>query len=133
MEGTIMKVDEEVDGRTNPRVWQRHANGRTIFSAIYAIHKDRRRAYMNIALPLPKSTMHGILAANVKDHKLYLTSDANGNSGTYFSVGRHTFKLPLHEYFTIWEKEGKLKATHCMTIFGVKFLHINYLIQKVKQ
>ena len=133
MEGTIMKVDEEVDGRTDPRVWQRHANGRTIFSAIYAIHKDSHRAYMNIALPLPKSAMHGILAANVKDHKLYLTSDANGDSGTYFSVGRYTFKLPLHEYFTIWEEDGEIQATHSMTIFGVNFLHIDYSMQKVKQ
>ena len=88
---------------------------------------------MNIALLLPKSTKYGILVLNVKDHKLYLTSDEKGDAGTYFSVGQYTFKLPLHEYFTIWEEEGKLRASHSMTIFGVKFLRIDYWIQKLKQ
>ena len=129
MEGTITKINAEVDGRLNPRVWQRQANGQTVFSAIYAIHRDHQRAYMNIALPLPKSAMHGVLALEVKDDKLYITSDANGDAGTYFSAGRYTFKLPLHEYFIIWEEDDELRATHKMTLFGLKFLHIEYWIK----
>ena len=129
MDGTITKVNAAMDGRHNPRVWQRFANGQTIFSAIYAIHKDDERAYMNIALPLPKSVMHGILVLKVKGQRLYLTSDENGDAGTYFSLGSYTFKLPLHEYFTIWEEKDNLRATHCMTLFGIEFLNIDYWIR----
>ena len=126
MDGEILKDDAALDGRENPRVWQRYWNGQTIFSAIYSIHTTDNETYMNIALPLPKSAMHGILTVAVKNDKLYLTSDAPGDAGTYFSIGRYTFKLPLHEYFTIWEQDGELCATHEMTLFGVKFLHIDY-------
>ena len=91
MDGEIMKVDAAQDGRENPRVWQRRANGQTIFSAIYSVHTTDNETYMNIALPLPKSAMHGILTVAVKDDKLYLTSDFPGDAGTYFSIGRYTF------------------------------------------
>ena len=129
MDGTITKVPEDVDGRPAPRVWQRQANGATIFSAIYALHTDNQRTYMNIALPLPKAAMHGILTLHVANNKLYLTSDDAGDAGTYLSVGPYTFKLPLHEYFTIWEENGQLHATHKMTLFGIHFLTISYWIK----
>ena len=128
MDGDILKVDANIDGRMNPRIWQRSANGQTIFSAIYSVHTNNNHTYMNIALPLPKSVMHGILTVVVKDDSLYLTSNANGDAGTYLSIGRFIFKLPLHEYFTIEEQDHKLYATHEMTLFGVKFLHIDYTI-----
>ena len=129
MDGAILKINAAIDGRQNPRVWQRSAQGQTIFSAIYAIHKDAERAYMNIALPLPKSAMHGILVLEIKEKRLYLTSDSDGDAGTYFSIGAYTFKLPLHEYFTIWEENGELQATHKMKLFGLEFLCIDYWIR----
>lgn len=129
MDGEITNISEDIDGRHAPRVWQRHANGKTIFSAIYAIHTDDQRTYMNIALPLPKSTMHGILTLHVANYKLYITSNDAGDTGTYLSIGHYTFKLPLHEYFTIWEENGQLHATHKMTLFGIRFLTILYQIK----
>ena len=129
MEGNITKIAEEVDGRHAPRVWQRQANGKTIFSAIYAIHSDNERNYMNIALPLPKSTMHGILTLHTANNRLYLTSDDAGDAGTYLLIGHYIFKLPLHEYFTIWEENDQLRATHKMTFFGIHFLTILYWIK----
>ena len=129
MDGTITKISEELDGRSAPRVWQRQANGKTIFSAIYAIHTDNHRTYMNIALPLPKASMHGILTLHVANNKLYLTSDDVGDAGTYLSIGHSTFKLPLHEYFTIWEENDQLLATHKMTLLGIRFLTISYWIK----
>ncbi|MER2000541.1 MAG: hypothetical protein ABS882_12260, partial [Lysinibacillus sp.] len=129
MDGTITKVDANVDGRQSPRIWQRQVNGQTIFSAIYAVHRDDQRAYMNIALPLPKSVMHGILTLRVKNNKLYLTSDDEGDAGTYMTFGSYTFKLPLHEYFVLSEQDGQLTATHTMKLFGIRFLTIHYWIQ----
>lgn len=128
MQGTITKIDHTLDGRDNPRVWQRSQGNETIFSAIYSIHTDDFRAYMNIALPLPKSTMHGILVIEEKGDKLYLTSNADGDTGTYLSFANFIIKLPLHEYFTIWEENGELRAVHIMKLFGVKFLQIDYWI-----
>lgn len=96
------------------------------------IRKDRdaSNTYMNIALPLPFSSMHGILQLSVKDRALYLTSDGQGDAGTYLTFRSYLFKLPLHEYFVIKEHHGNLTATHQMTLFGMKFLHIDYQIRK---
>lgn len=129
MESTITRVSQKLDRRTAPRMWQRKINGDTVFSAIYSMHTHKSISYMNIALPLPKSAMHGILALRTDDNKLYITSDAAGDAGTYLALGRYTFKLPLHEYFTIWEEGNQLYATHKMTLFRLPFLTISYTIQ----
>ena len=129
MDGQIVKVDELLDGRENPRVWQRTIEGRPVFKAIYSQHWKDGRCYMNIALPLPMSTMHGILQLSIVDESLQLTSDAPGDAGTYLAVGNYVLQLPLHEYFIIKEDKGTLKATHDMTLFRLPFLHIDYQIQ----
>ncbi|WP_079526176.1 YndJ family protein [Solibacillus isronensis] len=130
MDGEIWQVDPHHDGREKPRVWQRSVNGDPVFNAIYSTHQDASNTYMNIALPLPFSSMHGILQLSVKDRALYLTSDGQGDAGTYLAIGSYIFKLPLHEYFVIKEQQGALTATHQMTLFGMKFLQIDYYIQK---
>lgn len=129
MDSMITRVSQKLDRRIAPRMWQRKINGDTVFSAIYSMHTHKSISYMNIALPLPKSAMHGILALRTDDNKLYITSDAAGDAGTYLAVGRYTFKLPLHEYFTIWEEGDQLYATHKMTLFRIPFLTISYTIK----
>ncbi|MEK4129534.1 YndJ family protein [Solibacillus sp. FSL W8-0474] len=130
MDGEILEVDSQNDGREKPRVWQRSINGEPVFNAIYSQHNDATNTYMNIALPLPFSSMHGILQLSAKDGVLYLTSDGQGDAGTYLAIGSYVFKLPLHEYFVIKEHKGLLIATHDMKLFGMKFLHIDYHIHK---
>lgn len=130
MDGEIWQVEQSIDGREKPRVWQRSINGKTVFNAIYSQHLDAAQTYMNIALPLPFSSMHGILQLSVKDRALYLTSDGQGDAGTYLAIGSNVMKLPLHEYFIIREEQGMLTATHDMKLFGMKFLHIDYEIRK---
>lgn len=73
--------------------------------------------------------MHGILQPSTKNNCLYLTSDGQGDAGTYLAIRNYLFKLPLHEYFKIREEQGTLLATHDMTLFGIAFLHIDYQIQ----
>lgn len=132
MDGQIMKVDEALDGRESPRVWQRTIEAELVFVAIYSKHWQDDHCYMNIALPLPFSSMHGILQLSAKDEKLYLTSEASGDAGTYLAIGKYVLQLPLHEYFVMTEEAGVLRATHDMTLFGVAFLHIDYDIEVKK-
>lgn len=126
MTGEILLVDEGLDGRSKPRVWKRMIGTETVFVAIYSKHQSDGATYMNIALPLPFSSLHGILQLNAVNERLHLTSNGNGDTGTYLALGRYVFKLPLHENFIIWDHNGNLMATHDMTLFGLHFLHIDY-------
>ena len=129
MDGKILTVDARLDGREKPRVWQRSIQGQPVFNAIYSQHQASNQTYMNIALPLPYSSMHGILQLTSENNCLYLTSAGQGDAGTYLAIRNYVFKLPLHEYFKIREGQGTLFATHDMTLFGKAFLHIDYQIQ----
>lgn len=130
MTGEVLLVDEQLDGRTKPRVWKRMIGTETVFVAIYSKHQSNGDTYMNIALPLPFSSMHGILQLSAENEQLNLTSNGDGDAGTYLALGGFIFKLPLHENFTIKEQNGDLIATHDMTIFGLSFLHIDYVIKE---
>ncbi len=130
MTGEVLLVDEQLDGRTKPRVWKRMIGKEAVFVAIYSKHQSNGETYMNIALPLPFCSMHGILKLSVQNKRLNLTSNGDGDSGTYLAIGRYILKLPLHENFTINEKNGDLIATHDMTLFGLHFLHIDYVIKE---
>ncbi|MGD6873679.1 YndJ family protein [Sutcliffiella horikoshii] len=126
---TIRAVDPVLDGRKSPRAWIRKVKNNTVFVAIYSQHKTEGRTYMNIALPLPFSSMIGILQLDVVDGKLVLSSEGERDSGIYLAVGSTIFKLPLSEYFVISEQSrGVLTAEHKMKIFGVPFLRVDYRI-----
>ena len=129
MNGQILKIDESLDGRKNPRLWQRTIEEQPVFKAIYSTHWNDEQCYMNIALPLPMSTMNGILEISAMNNRLHLTSKAQGDAGTYLTFRDYTLQLPLHESFLIKEEQGNLKATHDMTLFGLPFLRIDYHIQ----
>lgn len=136
MTGSIFTIHEGLDGRDNVRAWQRKVNEQTIFTALYSQHSSNERLYMNIALPLPFTTMTGVLELRAVGRDLQLTSkrtDSTSDAGIYLSVGRNgLFKLPLQETFFIQEVENdNLRATHMMRIFSVPFLTIDYLIDKV--
>lgn len=133
MTGEILQVDEQLDGRSSPRVWHRRIGDETLFTAIYSSHQTAGQTYMNIALPLPYSSMHGILKLTAKHQQLHLTSAAQGDAGTYLAVGPYLPKLPLHEHFILRETSGKLTATHDMTIFGLHFLHIDYELERMEK
>ncbi|PRO65451.1 YndJ family protein [Alkalicoccus urumqiensis] len=131
MTGEIRAVDSHADGRHSPRVWIRKAKNSTIFAAIYSKHKSKGKNYMNIALPLPYSSMIGVLQLYVINNSLILTSEGlnDEDTGVYLTVGEFLFKLPLSEHFLVEEtEEGVLKAGHKMRIFGIPFLQINYSI-----
>jgi len=90
---------------------------------------------MNIALPLPFSTMTGVLELRENGGDLQLTSrktDPSSDAGIYLTskLGRY-FKLPLEENFVVREvADGSMTAKHEMWIFSIPFLTIEYRIRK---
>lgn len=129
MTGKVVKVDELHDGRPAPRAWIRKIDKQTTFVAIYSKHTTGQTTYMNIALPLPFSTMIGVLYVYDDNGALYLTSNHDGDAGIYLAINRFLFQLPLQEHFKIKaQDETTLTAVHKMRIFGLPFLEINYQI-----
>ena len=130
MTGDIVAIE---DGRTNTRAWIRKIEKEVIFVALYSSHQNNNKTYMNIALPLPWSSMIGILELHQQGEKLVLTSKgaSSSDAGIYLAFRKYVFKLPLQEQFLIEEiKEGELSAKHQMRIFSLPFLTINYVINR---
>lgn len=134
MTGGILTIQENVDGRVAPRAWVRKIEDEVVFVALYSEHTTKPKTYMNIALPLPWSTMIGILDVKQLGTGLQLTSKRNqpqSDTGIYLAWKKHLFKLPLEECFRIEEvKSGELTAKHRMWIFRLPFLTIDYKIHK---
>lgn len=131
MTGTVRAICENKDGRKSPRAWIRKIGDEEVFIALYSEHVSSGNPYMNIALPLPKSSMIGVLQLKEEGGKLVLTSESSEESdaGIYLAVGQYLPKLPISERFTVWEtEEGILKAIHNMKICSLPFLTIYYEI-----
>ena len=132
MTGNIVRVDEQLDGRIAPRAWIRKIGQQTTFVAIYSHHTKAQTTYMNIALPLPFSTMIGVLYLYEESGKLHLTSARGGDAGIYLAIQHFLFKLPLNEHFIIKATDDMtLTAVHTMRILGLPFLRIDYTIGRM--
>jgi hypothetical protein len=134
MTGDIIAINDEQDGRNAVRAWVRKIGGKVAFVALYSSHENDGKTYNNIALPLPWSTMIGILELKQVGEKLQLSSkrdNASSDAGIYLAFANYLFKLPLEETFFVKEVDsGVLQATHNMWIFGLPFLSISYDIKK---
>ncbi len=138
MDGEIVSIADDKDGRNQVRAWIRR-NKQTeapIFTALYSSHRKMDEGYMNIGLPFPRGVMTGVLRPLNDDRNgLVLTSvlrdNAAGDEGVYFTLGDWTFRTPLKEVFHVEPgKEGELRATHHMSLGPVPFLEITYLLTK---
>ncbi|WP_421384958.1 YndJ family protein [Bacillus salacetis] len=136
MYGDLIGVKALSDGRPEVRAWRRtNEKGEPVFLALYSHHRSMGETYMNIALPLPFSSMTGILKARNRGNGLLLTSRLRsskcGDEGIYISFCSIHIRLPLTESFLLNEtSESTLAAHHQMWIFGVPFLEITYHIRK---
>jgi hypothetical protein len=133
MTGNVITLRDEVDGRDKVRAWIRKFGNDTAFVALYSQHITAGRMYMNIALPLPFSTMTGILELHQVGDNLQLTSKKNScdsDAGIYLSFfSNQPFKLPIEEDFIVRHSEnGALSARHEMRLFSIPFLSITYSI-----
>ncbi|WP_062109296.1 YndJ family protein [Bacillus niameyensis] len=133
MIGGIYPIHDDADGRKAPRAWVRKVRDEVVFVAIYSEHQTETKTYMNIALPLPWSSMIGILELKQMGEGLQLSSKGchESDAGIYLAWKQFLFKLPLSEVFHVDEvASGELKAHHKMRILGVPFLTIDYRIVK---
>jgi hypothetical protein len=135
MTGDVIALQDGVDGRDKVRAWIRKIGNDTAFIALYSQHIKAGRMYMNIALPLPFSTMTGILELHQVEDDLQLTSkksSCESDAGIYLSfLSNQPFKLPIEEDFIVSDrKDGALSARHEMRIFSIPFLSITYLIHQ---
>ena len=135
MIGSIKNIPKEIDGRDHVYAWVRKIGVETVFVALYSTHTKDGRTYMNIALPLPFSSMHGILAVNQKGNQLQLTSRVEDKSmeeaGIYLAFANRMIRLPIEEEFIMKdEKDNGLQAIHRMWICKLPFLTIYYQIKK---
>ncbi|WP_170158528.1 YndJ family protein [Aquisalibacillus elongatus] len=128
MTGEIVELKPNLDSRERVRAWFRKIKQEPTFIALYSEHETEEGAFMNIALPLPGSTMTGILNLKEDQGHLILSSE---QVGIYLVFRDYVMKLPLDERFTVWETTpGELQAEHRMWILGMPFLQIRYEIKK---
>ncbi|CAN2251428.1 YndJ family protein [Bacillus vallismortis] len=134
MYSKIKGVHSKKDGRKRVRAWIRtNEKNETIFTALYSVYRSNEEGYMNISLPLPFSSMTGILKPYHHQEKLVLTSKRRknraGDEGIYLQTRAGIFPLPLSETFLIEAAhDNRLTAVHHMWLFGLKFLTVHYLI-----
>lgn len=137
MYSTIKGVDSKKDGREKVRAWIRtNEKNETVFTALYSVYRSNGEGYMNISLPLPFSSMTGILKPYHQKKKLVLTSRRRksraGDEGIYLQTRAGTFPLPLSETFLIEAAlDNRLTAVHHMWLFGIKFLTVHYSITHI--
>ncbi|MHC5548000.1 YndJ family protein [Bacillus subtilis] len=139
MYSKIKGVHSKKDGRERVRAWIRtNEKNETIFTALYSVYRSNGEGYMNISLPLPFSSMTGILKPYHHQEKLVLTSRRRksraGDEGIYLQTRAGTCPLPLSETFLIEAvHDNKLTAVHHMWLFGIKFLTVHYSITHINQ
>ncbi|MFZ4847282.1 YndJ family protein [Enterococcus casseliflavus] len=139
MYSKIKGVHSKKDGRERVRAWIRtNEKNETIFTALYSVYRSNGEGYMNISLPLPFSSMTGILKPYHHQEKLVLTSRRRksraGDEGIYLQTRAGTCPLPLSETFLIDAvHDNKLTAVHHMWLFGIKFLTVHYSITHINQ
>ncbi|AGA21286.1 YndJ family protein [Bacillus subtilis] len=139
MYSKIKGVHSKKDGRERVRAWIRtNEKNETIFTALYSVYRSNGEGYMNISLPLPFSSMTGVLKPYHHQEKLVLTSSRRksraGDEGIYLQTRAGTCPLPLSETFLIEAAhDNKLTAVHHMWLFGLKFLTVHYSITHINQ
>ncbi|MDR4433922.1 YndJ family protein [Bacillus tequilensis] len=137
MYSTIKGVYSKKDRRKKVRAWIRtNEKNETIFTALYSVYRSNGEGYMNISLPLPFSSMTGILKPYHRQNKLVLTSRRRksraGDEGIYLQTRAGTCPLPLSETFLIEATlDNRLTAVHHMWLFGIKFLTVHYSITHI--
>ncbi|MBA2176717.1 YndJ family protein [Halobacillus locisalis] len=138
MNGEIVAISDEQDGRRHVRAWIRknRETDEPIFTALYSFHKQAEERYMNIGLPLPFGMMTGVLRLQKDDGDgLILSShqrvDARGDEGVYVTLGSWTIRTPLREWFHVQADEsGELIAKHFLSLLNIPFLTITYHIRE---
>lgn len=147
----IVPINDRADGRKNVRAWVRtyDETGAAIYVALYATHRLEDQPYMNIAFPFPYSNLTSVLAVNplnVTDPDgVVLSTKMSGDAGIYLRTPIGPLRIPMDETIRVWaagmedafptgfEDDGSdLFARHEVTLFGRRFLRLDYRILSIE-
>lgn len=154
MKSRLVPLREIHDGRPAVRGWVRtrtddEGDEEAVYVAAYAAHQELGVRYMNIAFPLPFSTMTSILRLTRSgDAGLSLTTlhegdGPDGDQGVYLTTWVGVLRLPLDETIEVFPADGEvppkgvpgsvvLRARHRMWVFGIRYLTLDYWISRTK-
>jgi hypothetical protein len=140
----IVALDERADGRRGPRAWIRtYPDGRALYVAAYATHRDRTRAYMNIAFPLPAGQMSSVLRMVARDTGVTVSTRLGGDCGIWLVIAGLPIRLPLSETIDVWTIDDAAApadlrswaagyttiARHDLWLFGIHYLTLDYAMR----
>lgn len=141
VESRIVDLSDERDGRSGVRGWIRtyRDSGRAIYVAAYACVDSHGRPRMSIAFPLPLGAMTSLLRFEPAEPAgaICLRTESPpgeplGDEGVHYTTPLGTLRLPLSESIKVWfdEAEKELRAWHEMTLFGLRYLTLEYRIRR---
>lgn len=147
----IVPVHDGSDGRENVRAWIRtyDETGDAIYVALYANHELDDQTYMNIAFPLPLSNLTSVLRVEPlgvgNPDGVRLSTKGDGDAGIYVRTPIGPLRIPMNETIRVWasgmgeafpdgfDDDGSdLFARHEMSIFGRRFLQLDYRITETR-
>lgn len=136
------------------------ATGAAIYLALYATHRLDGRPYMNIAFPLPLTNLTSVLRVepldvadpdgvclSTRDVDDTKTGDVTpGDAGIYLRTPLAPLRIPMNESIRVWSDDmaaafpadfpagsgdADLFARHEVTLFGRRFLRLDYVIDEL--
>ena len=114
-------------------------NGEPIYVGIYTTYRHGDRGYVSVGFPLPQANFTATLAPRERPGGgLRLTSRAHdGQTGHYLSYvdadsrNLTTLGVPgFAEELDVYVQDGKLRADHAFSVFGLPFLTLEYRIAR---
>ncbi len=140
----IVALDERIDGRRGPRAWIRtFPDGRALYVAAYATHRDTSHAYMNIAFPLPGGQMSSVLRMIRRESGVTVSTRLGGDCGIWLVAAGLPVRLPLSETIDVWTVDDAAApddlrawadgyttiARHDLWLFGIHYLTLDYAMR----
>jgi len=141
----IVALDGEADGRRGPRAWIRtYPDGRALYVAAYATHRDTAHAHMNIAFPLPGGHMSSVLRMVQRGSGVSVSTRLGGDCGIWLVVLGKPVRLPLSETIDVWTIDDPTApaalrewaagyttiASHDLWLCGVHYLTLEYAMRR---
>lgn len=116
--------------------------GDAVFVALYGVHEREGERFVNIAAPLPGSNLSTVLRMRNYGDGIELTTAGDGDPGLFLVTRFGAFRLPVRQRFRTHPADGALGdgdgasggadlvATHEMWLFRLRFLRIDYRIER---
>jgi hypothetical protein len=155
IEGEVIGIDDESDGRTDVRAWTRWdaLTDEGMLIGAYSSHVHEGVRYSTVAFPLPLSNFAGVLRfENLDGDGLLLTTydgdgyegnkTAYGDGGLYLVTPFVPVRLPRNERLSVWayddapegldEHDADIVVRHEIYLFGRRFVTLVYYAEKTE-